>query len=213
MLSNLNLYTTTTLYSSNENIICHCVRMIIEEKDIQTNKYFVNVNEIPENILELNPYNMLPILFDRQMVLYDFSVIVEYLDERFPFPHLMSTDPIERAEKRLLLFRFTRAEDSLFNLADRILSPINKKDAIIARKILSNNLIDLVPLFESKKYFKSDNFSILDICLSALLWRMNKMEITLPASAKAINAYAKRLFARSKFQNSLSDVEREYTNK
>ncbi len=207
---NTNLYTSTTLYSSTENIVCHCIRMIIEEKDIQANKYFVGIDEIPEDILELNPYNMLPILFDRQMVLYDFSVIVEYLDERFPFPHLMSTDPIERAEKRLLLFRFTRAKDSLFNLADRILNPKTKKDATIARKILSNNLIDLVPLFESKKYFKSDSFSILDICLVALLWRIKKMDITLPASAKAINSYAKRLFARTKFKNSLSDVEREY---
>lgn len=210
MLANVNLSTATTLYSSSSNIFCHCVRIIMEEKGIQSNKYFIEQDRIPEDIIELNPYNMLPILFDRQMVLYDFVVISEYLDERFPFPPLMSVDPIERAQKRLLLFRFTRAENSLFALAQRILTPSNKKDADKARKILTNHLIDLVPLFDSHKYFKSDNFTILDVCMSVLLWRLDKMAIKLPSSAKAINNYANRLFARSKFKDSLSDMEREF---
>ena len=210
MLHNSELPTKTTLYSSVDSILCHCVRMIIYEKDINANKNFVDIENIPENILELNPYGMLPILSDRQMVLYDFSVIIEYLDERFPFPSLMSIDPIERAEKRLLLFRFTRAEDSLFSLANRIITPKSDKDRGLAKKMLINHLTDLTPLFENYRYFKSDEFSIIDICMAAILWRLKKMDIQLPDNARPIYKYASRLFARTKFKHSLSDVEREY---
>ncbi len=207
MLSKLN---TTTLYSSPTGIICHCVRFIMSEKDIQANKHHVGINELPEEILDLNPHQMLPTLFDREMVLYDFSVIAEYLDERFPFPPLMPVDPIERAQKRLLLFRFTRCKNSLFDLAERILNSNNKKDGMLARKTLTNYLLDLVPLFAYQPYFKSDTLTILDICMSALLWRLDKMNVELPDSARSINNYAQRLFNRKSFKRSLSNLEKEF---
>ena len=180
------------------------------EKDIQANKHYVSIDELPEEILDLNPHQMLPTLFDREMVLYDFSVISEYLDERFPFPPLMPVDPIERAEKRLLLFRFTRCENSLFDLAEKILNSKNKKSEALARKTLTNYLLDLVPLFAHQPYFKSNMLTILDICMSALLWRLDKINIKLPDSANPITDYAQRLFDRKGFKRSLSNLEKEF---
>ena len=204
------LTTATTLYASPVGIECHCIRMIIAEKGIQANQHIINIEDMPNDIMELNPYQMLPVLFDRKMVLYDFSVVAEYLDERFPFPPLMPVDPIERAEKRLLMFRFVRAEESLFDLANRILNPSTKKNTILAQKMLTSYLVDLTPLFEAQPFFKSDHMTIIDICMATLLWRLEKMKITLPATAKPVLLYAERLFARDAFKKSLSNLEKEY---
>lgn len=200
---------STTLYSSPHEIESHVIRFIMAEKHIEKEIFNLKVDEMPEEILELNPCQSLPTLFDRGIVLYDLSVIMEYLDERFPFPPLLPVDPIEKSEKRLMIFRFTRAAGCWFELVHTIETG-NKKAANAARKILQNNLIELVPLFAYKPFFKSDDMTIVDACLAALLWRIKKLEITLGAPGKAVTDYGKRLFARDSFKESLTDCEREY---
>ena len=200
---------STTLYASAEEIESHAVRFIMAEKNIEGDVINLKIDQMPEEILELNPCQSLPTLFDRGMVLYDLSVITEYLDERFPFPPLLPVDPIEKAEKRLLIFRFTRATGCWYELVNTIQTG-SKKDATEARKILSSNLIELIPLFAYQPYFKSDAMTIVDACLAPLLWRLKKLDINLGAKAKPIHDYAKRLFARDSFKESLTDCEKEY---
>ena len=200
---------STTLYASAEEIESHAVRFIMAEKNIEGDVINLKVDQMPEEILELNPCQSLPTLFDRGMVLYDLSVITEYLDERFPFPPLLPVDPIEKAEKRLLIFRFTRAPGCWYDLVNTIQTG-NKKNATEARKILSSNLIELIPLFAYQPYFKSDAMTIVDACLAPLLWRLKKLDINLGAKAKPIHDYGKRLFARDSFKESLTDCEKEY---
>jgi RNA polymerase-associated protein len=179
------------------------------EKNIEGDVLNLTVDEVPEEVLELNPMQALPILFDRGIVLYDLSVIIEYLDERFPFPPLLPVDPIDKSEKRLLIYRFTRAAGSWYALAETIESG-NKKNADAARKMLKSNLIELVPLFAYKPYFKSDEISLVDTCLAPLLWRLNKLDVKLGAPGKAVTDYAKRLFAKDSFKASLTDCEKEF---
>ena len=131
---------STTLYSDPHELESHAVRFIMAHKSIEREVLELKFDEIPEEVLELNPFQTLPTLFDRGMVLYDLSVIMEYLDERFPFPPLLPVDPIEKAEKRLLLYRFTRAKGCWYELVNTILSS-NKKNADAARKTLNGNLI------------------------------------------------------------------------
>lgn len=200
---------STTLYTSSDEMESHAVRFIMAEKNIERSVVNLSVEQVPEEILELNPYQVLPILFDRGMVLYDLSVVSEYLDERFPFPPLLPVDPIEKAEKRLLIFRFTRAEGCWYGLANTILTG-NKKSAAEARKTLTNSLIELIPLFAYQPYLKSDDMTIVDICLAPLLWRLKKLNIDLGAKSKPIHDYAKRLFSKDSFKESLTDCEKGY---
>ncbi len=200
---------STILYSSAKEIESHIVRFIMAEKNIEREIANLETKEIPEEILELTPYPTLPTLFDRGIVLYDLSVIMEYLDERFPFPPLLPVDPIEKSEKRLLIFRFTRAAGSWFELANAIETG-TKKEADSARKALKSSLIELVPLFAHQPFFKSDEMTIVDTCLAVLLWRLKKLDIDLGAPGKAVTDYAKRLFARESFKESLTDCEKEY---
>ena len=200
---------STTLYSSSQELESHAVRFIMAEKNIERDVVNLKIDEMPEEILELNPTQTLPTLFDRGMVLYDLSVIMEYLDERFPFPPLLPVDPIEKAEKRLLIYRFTRSSGCWFELAKTIENG-SKAEADNARKTLKNNLIELIPLFAYQTYFKSEEMGIVDACLAVLLWRLKKLDIDLGPKAKAINDYGKRLFAKDSFKNSLTDCEKEY---
>lgn len=200
---------STTLYTAVDEMESHAVRFIMAEKNIEADITNVSLEQIPEDILELNPCQMLPVLFDRGMVLYDLSVVSEYLDERFPFPPLLPVDPIEKAEKRLLIFRFTRAEGCWYDLVNTIQTG-NKTAANKARKMLNSNLIELIPLFSYQPFFKSEEMTIVDICLAPLLWRLKKLNINLGAKGKPVNDYAKRLFKKDSFQTSLTDCEKEY---
>ncbi len=202
---------STILYSSATDMESHAVRFIMAEKNIE--REIANIRtkttEIPEEILDLTPYPVLPTLFDRGVVLYDLSVIMEYLDERFPFPSLLPVDPIEKSEKRLLIFRFTRDTNNWFQLAN-IIETGAKREAEEARKTLKSSLIELVPLFAHQPFFKSNEMTIVDACLAVLLWRLKKFGIDLGTPGKAVTDYAQRLFAKESFKESLTDCEKEY---
>ena len=201
---------STTLYSDPHELESHAVRFIMGHKSIECEVLELKFDEIPEEILELNPCQTLPTLFDRGMVLYDLSVILEYLDERFPFPPLLPVDPIEKAEKRLLIYRFTRAEGCWYGLVNTILKG-NKKDADKARKTLYGNLIELLPLFSHKPYFKSETMTLVDACLAPILWRLAILGITLDNKAKPITSYANRLFEKEGFNESLTFAEKDFS--
>ena len=201
---------STTLYSAPQELESHAVRFIMAHKSIEREVFELKFDEMPEEILELNPSQTLPTLFDRGMVLYDLSVILEYLDERFPFPPLLPVDPIEKAEKRLLIYRFTRAEGCWYELVNTILKG-NKKDADKARKTLYGNLIELLPLFSHKPYFKSETMTLVDACLAPILWRLALLGITLDNKAKPITSYANRLFEKEGFNESLTFAEKDFS--
>ena len=200
---------STTLYSAQQELESHAVRFVMAHKSIECEVLELKFDEMPEEILELNPTQTLPTLFDRGMVLYDLSVVIEYLDERFPFPPLLPVDPIEKAEKRLLIYRFTRAEGCWYELVKTILSD-NKKAADAARKTLNGNLIELLPLFSHKPYFKSDTMTLVDICIAPILWRLDLLGITLGEKCRPITSYANRLFEKEGFQDSLTFAEKDF---
>ena len=202
---------STTLYSATQELESHAVRFIMAHKSIEREVLELKFEEMPEEILELNPCQTLPTLFDRGMVLYDLSVIMEYLDERFPFPPLLPVDPIEKAEKRLLIYRFTRAKGCWYELVNAILND-NKKGADAARKTLYGSLIELLPLFSHKPYFKSETMTLVDACIAPILWRLDLLGITLDDKAKPIVLYANRLFEKEGFNDSLTFVEKDFNH-
>ena len=202
---------STTLYSATQELESHAVRFIMAHKSIECEVLEIKFEEMPEEILELNPCQTLPTLFDRGMVLYDLSVIMEYLDERFPFPPLLPVDPIEKAEKRLLIYRFTRAKGCWYELVNTVLND-NKKAADAARKTLYGNLIELLPLFSHKPYFKSDTMTLVDVCIAPILWRLGLLGIQLGDKATPITLYANRLFEKEGFHDSLTFVEKDFNH-
>ncbi len=194
-----------TLYSGDMDIHSHRVRIVLAEKDVTVDILSVSAHSLPEDLIHLNPYNTLPTLVDRDLILYESNIIMEYPDERFPHPPLLPVYPVARAKSRLMMYRI---EQDWYSLVAKIEGE-NKKDAEIARKELLDGLMKLAPVFGDAPYFLSEEFRLVDCCIIPLLWRLPKLGITLPIRAKPILTYAKRMFKRPSFQASLSEAERE----
>lgn len=194
-----------TLYSGDSDLHSHRVRIVLAEKDVPADILSVSMNNLPEDLLYLNPYGILPTLVDRDLVLYQSNIIMEYLDERFPHPPLMPVYPVARAKSRLMILRI---EEDWYALAQKI-EKGSRKEADLARKELEESLSRLAPVFGDSPYFLSDEFTLVDCSIAPLLWRLPKFGIRLLAHAKPIANYARRMFRRHGFQASLTEVERE----
>jgi len=200
-----NRRSVMTLFSSPSCPESHRVRVVLAEKGITVEISDVDSNNKPEDLIDLNPYNTVPTLVDRELALYDPRAIMEYLDERFPHPPLMPVDPVSRARTRLALYRI---EKDWYELVPALESR-GEKTASKARKLLRDSLTAGAEVFAAKPYFLSDEFSLVDATIVPILWRLKRYKIDLPRQAKPIEQYAERMFARETFQASLSEVERE----
>ncbi|MEQ8428606.1 MAG: glutathione S-transferase N-terminal domain-containing protein [Gammaproteobacteria bacterium] len=207
MASIANRRSLMVLYSDNDSPIGHAVRIVLAEKDVNVEiNYIGEEDNKPEELNELNPYNSILTLIDRDLVLYDAQIIMEYLDERFPHPPLMPVDPVTRASNRQLRFRVM---EDLYSVIDELDSD-NDIAAANAKKVLRDNLTAIAPTFSQMPYFMSEEYSLVDCCMASLLWRLSRYGIKLPMSAKPLQQYADRLFERSSFKQSLSPVEKEF---
>ena len=201
-----NRRTTMTLFSDGTDIDSHRVRIVLSEKAINVDIIDVDPDDLPEDLIDLNPYNTVPTLVDRELVLFEPGVIVEYLDERFPHPPLMAVDPVSRAQSRLMFHRIRSDWDRLVR---KLSGEGDKSSMTKARKELRDGLTAIAPLFERQPYFLSDEYSLVDCAIAPLLWRLPSLGITLPPQAKPLLEYANRLFARESFRKSLTEAERE----
>lgn len=195
-----------TLFCSPNCAYGHRTRFVMHEKGIAADVEYVDSHHPSAELLELNPYGTLPTMADRDLVLYDCRIIIEYLDERFPHPPLHPMDPVSRARARMMVHRI---DQEWFRLLDEIEKPVDKKSANKARRMLRDSLIAATPLFSSKPYFLSDEFSLVDCTLAPLLWRLASLGIELPKQADPIKVYAKSIFDREAFKESLNDYEIE----
>lgn len=195
--------TIMSLYSDNDDIYSHQARIVLAEKGVNVEIMSVKTTEIPADLLAINPYGTVPTLIDRDLVLYEARIIMEYLDERFPHPPLLPVYPVARAETRKMMHRI---EQDWYCLLQRIQTNV---DASAARESLHESLVSLEPVFADKLYFLSDEFSLLDCALAPLLWRLPALGIEIPVQAIALRAYMQRVFKREAFQVSLTDAERQ----
>lgn len=198
-----NKRSVMTLYSGSNDPYSHRVRIVLAEKGVTFDLYEIDPDRQQEMLAEINPYSSVPTLVDRDLVLYQSEIIMEYLDERFPHPPLMPVYPVARARSRLMLHRVNR---DWYSLMDKILSKSDNLDA--NRQALRDSIITVAPLFKEMPFFLSEEFSLVDCAIAPLLWRLASMGVELPPEGKPVLAYAQRMFEREAFQVSLTDAER-----
>jgi RNA polymerase-associated protein len=196
-----------TFFSDSRSHYSHRVRIVLAEKGVTVDVIESDKNHPPAELADLNPYNSLPTLVDRDLVLYESTVMMEYLDERFPHPPLLPVYPVARAESRLYIHRIEKDWCSLVYKIENG----NENAAETARKHLREELIGTAPIFAEKPYFMSEEFTIVDCCLAPLLWRLPALGVNLPNTkqVKPLLAYMDRMFARESFVASLSEQEQE----
>jgi len=196
------------LFSDPENHYSHRVRMVLREKGVTVDIIDVDASNKPEDLLEINPYGTLPTLLDRDLVLYESTVIMEYLDERFPHPPLLPVYPVARAQCRLLMHRI---EVDWSEKVDLLVLGKGREVALEkARKELRESLVAIAPVFADRPFFMSDEFTLVDCFVAPILWRLNVLDLNLTnRQIKPIERYMKEVFEREAFRESLTESEEE----
>lgn len=193
-----------TLFSGENCMYSHQVRIVLAEKGVSVDIHLAEKDNLPEALHEINPYGTVPTLIDRELGLYEANIIMEYLDERFPHPPLMPVYPVMRGRSRLMMHRI---ENDWYSLAKKITAGV---DVETSRRELTEGLLAVAPIFGEAPYFMSEEFSLIDCYLAPLLWRLPELGIELTGQgSKEMKDYMMRLFERESFQASLTEAERE----
>ena len=201
-----NKRSVMTLFSSPTDIFSHQVRIVLAEKGVSVEIEQVEADNLPHDLIDLNPYRTVPTLVDRELVLYESRIIMEYLDERFPHPPLMQVYPVARGGSRLMMYRIEKNWYSLLQTIEQ--GNVQRSDA--ARKQLREELLAIAPIFNESPCFMSEEFSLVDCYIAPLLWRLPVLGIELTgAGFSEVKDYMTRIFERNAFLASLTDAERE----
>lgn len=197
-----------TLFSDSNSHYSHRVRIVLAEKGVSVDLIECEEGVMSPELGELNPYQSVPTLVDRDLVLYESKVMMEYLDERFPHPPLLPVYPVARAESRLFMYR---VEKDWCVLVDTIQEGKDAAAVAEAKRDLRESLTALAPIFAEKPFFMSEEFTLVDCCIAPILWRLPAldMDIKLTKQTKPLFNYMDALFSREAFQESLSIQERE----
>jgi len=193
-----------TLYSGTTDPYSHRCRIVLFEKGMDFQVIDVDLANKPEDLAVINPHNTVPVLVERDLVLEQANIINEYIDERFPHPQLMPADPVMRARARLFLHNF---EEQLFSHINDLESD-NQRAAEKARTTIRDNLTQIVPLFSKQEYILGDDFSMLDVAIAPLLWRLGHYGIELPKQAAPLLKYAERIFSRPAYIEAMTPSEK-----
>lgn len=193
-----------TVFCHESCIYSHRVKIVLAEKGVNFDIVYIDPENPSEDFLDLNPYGNLPTLVDRDLMINQSNIIMEYLDERFPHPPLLPVYPVAKAKSRLMIHRIEKDWFSLLKIIEN-----NGKDADEAREQFLSQLISLIPVFSEMPFFLSQEFSLVDCTIAPVLWRLPQYGIELPEKASTIKDYANRMFSRNSFQASLSELEME----
>ena len=191
------------LFSFPDCLDSHRTRLVIKEKEIAAELHEVDTNNLTEELKIISPYNDFPTLVDRELILQNSRVIIEYLDERFPHPPLLPVNPVARAKFRIALHR---NEDQWYPEFNNSFKNGTLTDSF--KEKIKNYFLEITP-FISDKFFMSDDFGLVDCSLAPLLWRMKHLNVEIPENKKIIEKYAERIFSRESFQNSLTETEKD----
>jgi stringent starvation protein A len=197
------------LYSGTTCPFSQRCRFVLFEKGMDFEIRDVDLYNKPEDISIMNPYGQVPILVERDLILYESNIINEYIDERFPHPQLMPADPVMRARARLFLFNFER---ELFVHVQMLERRDHNKDTgrmmEKARLQIRDRLTQLTPIFMKNKYMLGEDFSMLDVAIAPLLWRLDHYGIEMPKTTAPLLRYAERIFSRPAYIEALTPSEK-----
>ena len=199
----MNLYSGTTCPFSQR------CRIVLYEKGMDFEIIDVDLFAKQEDIAMINPYGRVPVLVERDLILYDPNIINEYIDERFPHPQLMPADPIMRARARQLLVSMEREIFSYIEPLEKAQTADKHAKAVDkARRVIRERLTEMTTVFTKQKHMLGEDFSMLDVAIAPLLWRLDHYGIELPKSAAPLLKYAERIFSRQGFIDALTPSEK-----
>jgi glutathione S-transferase len=190
------------LYDYPDCPFCQKVRVVLTEKDLEFEKVLVDLHKgeqkSPE-FLKLNPYGKVPVLIDDDVVVYDSTIINEYLDDEYPNPPLMPEDSANRARVRLLE---DFCDNSFIPPAGLVLAELHKpeaeRDAERLRRCQGevNRVLGRLESQLEGKEFLAGAFSLADVAFVPRVLLLSQLGIALDARLQNVAAWIGRLRER-----------------
>lgn len=202
MTSSLSKRNTMVLYSTENDIWSHRVRIVLAEKAVSYDNIVIKVSSPPADLIELNPSLALPTLVDRELVLYGSEIIMEYLDDRFPHPSLMPVYPVAKARCRMMMHRIN---SDWYSLLEGL-----EAGQPSARKELLDSLVSISSMLDEPPFFMTDEFTLVDCCVIPLFLRLKHWGCQVPAHATGLWGYIKKVMKKDSVQQSLSPAEKTW---
>jgi len=190
------------LYDFPQSPYCQKVRLVLAEKDLSYEKIFIDLTKNEQkspDFLRLNPYGKVPVLIDEDEVIYDSTIINEYLEDEYPHPPLLPVHSGGRARARI----FEDFADTSFTAQSSLLvtelrKPADQVDQERVRRYRADLLRVLEFLerhLEGRDYI-ADTFSLADLAFVPRLLLLPRLGIEIPARLKNVLAWSERLKQR-----------------
>jgi stringent starvation protein A len=196
------------LFSGPVDAASHALRFALAEKGLLPAIIDVEPPDVPEDLLDINPFGSVPTLVDRELVLYEPVVALEYLDERHPHPPLGPQEPAGRAQLRQAALRLGRDWYTPLAVLE---GRADRREREAARTRLREGVIAGAELFRPSGYFLTESFTLLDCLVVPVLWRLGRHGIELPSDLPGVRRYLAKVAARPAFLRSLTAREKEFS--
>jgi glutathione S-transferase len=191
------------LYDYPDCPFCQKVRVVLAEKDLEYDTHLVDLRagaqRTPE-FLKLNPYGKVPVLIDEETVVYDSTIINEYLEDEYPIPRLLPDDSAGRAKARLLE---DYCDNSFIPSADFVILQLSKPDAERDQERLKRyqlevqrGLARLDGLLEGKDYLVGP-FSLADVAFAPRVLVLPQLGVEVDLRLRNVTAWIDRLRERA----------------
>ena len=192
------------LYYEILDIDAFALRLVLAEKSVPVVLCDIARVPVPQPLSSLCPSGARLVLADRCLVLYDSSVIFEYIEERYPAPPLLPQSTVDRARIRLYLYRLRADLVSCVRKMSSDQGPMREHHS----QLLVAHLEALAPLVAQNPYFLSREFTVADCLFWAVLWRVDLVSLALSAEArKTLDGYRDRLFDRAGVRGALRESD------
>jgi glutathione S-transferase len=193
------------LYTFPQSSNSRKVRIALIEKGLEFERIPIDLTKKEQKnpeYLKINPFGQVPALDDEGFIVYDSTVINEYLEDEYPYPPLLPKDSDGRARARMMEdFR-----DNLFNLASTQLNrELRKPEGERNPQTIESAKAEIVKCFDriekelQGREYLAGEFSLADIAFMPNLDSLERMNIAIDAKYKNVLAWIARLKARPSF--------------
>ncbi len=192
-----------TLYDYPDCPFSQKVRVVLAEKDLEYEKIFVDLRKQEQkspDFLRLNPYGKVPVLMDEDEVIYESTVINEYLDDEYPIPRLMPEDSGGRARVRLLE---DYCDNAFIPATTTLLAQLRKTEAERdtqrveqAREDLRRGLYFLSDRLGGQEYLVGKEFTLAEAAFAPRIMVIGRLGVELEPALSNVQAWIERIRAR-----------------
>ncbi len=184
---------------------CHRVRIALAEKQLDCQNVVIDIfkkENKTEQFIRLNPVGKVPVLVDEGLILAESLVINQYLEDEYPYPTLMPEDSQARALVRLWSAQidamvFTPGIQIL--MAERAREKgenVDEESLENARSVIQQFFVHAGRALKSQDFLVGA-FSLADIAFAPMVFKLERMKVTVPAELPQVSAWIKRLATRA----------------